>query len=229
VELPPGSLAARLAAHRRGFDMVTGATLNGTLTRAGWAAYFLDHPGNLPHGEPAELRAAPAHCSYGRAALLRVGGFPEGVRAGEDTAVNLELFRLGYRALRDPRVLLIHHSPCRDAGTLARHHFLRGRGEAQVALREASRAGLARLRRLGRFEPMSRLARITSAVLLAPSPYRATYARAVPLVALGAWAAWCGIGSALAPPVNWMLARRDRPASAGSFRSLSSWEDGAPR
>jgi glycosyltransferase involved in cell wall biosynthesis len=197
VELPPGSLAARLRAHRQGFDMVTGATLNGTTTRAGWASYFLDHAWNLPNGEPGVLGTAPARCSYNRAALSRVGGFPEGVRAGEDTAVNAELFRLGYRAFRDPRVLLIHHSPCRTPGLLLHHHFARGGGEAQIALREASRAGVMRLRRLAHFEPTARLARITRRVLASVPPYRDTFARVFPLVVLGAWAAWVGIGQAI--------------------------------
>jgi glycosyltransferase involved in cell wall biosynthesis len=63
IELPPGSLAARVAAHRRGYAMVTPITLNGTTTRAGWASYFLDHHANLPGQGSAELNGAPAHCS----------------------------------------------------------------------------------------------------------------------------------------------------------------------
>ena len=63
VELPPGSLAARIAAHRRGYAMVTGTLLNGTPTLAGWASYFLDNVAEL-HGRPSEeLSAAPSHCS----------------------------------------------------------------------------------------------------------------------------------------------------------------------
>ncbi len=203
VELPPGSLTARLNAHRQGFAMVTGATLNGTTTPAGWASYFLDHSGNLPHGEPTALRTPPAHCSYTREALARVGGFPEGVRAGEDTSVNTALFDLGYRALRDPRVLLIHHSPCRTLRLLLRHHFARGRGEGQVAMREAARTGVwrdgfRRLWRLTRFEPTMRLAEITRRVMTSVEPYPSSYARALPLVSLGAWAAWLGICHAVA-------------------------------
>ena len=70
VELPPGSLAARLRAHRLGHPMVTGTTLNGTPTPAGWASYFLDHSAVLP-GRPSEaLGVPPAHCSYERELLL---------------------------------------------------------------------------------------------------------------------------------------------------------------
>ena len=52
TELPPGSLAARLRAHQEGHAMVTGSMRNGTFTRAGWAAYFLDHSTSLP-GRPS--------------------------------------------------------------------------------------------------------------------------------------------------------------------------------
>jgi hypothetical protein len=231
VELPPGSLAARLRAHRRGFDMVTGATLNGTLTRAGWAAYFLDHSRNLPHAGAAVLRRAPAHCSYSHAALRRVGGFPEGVRAGEDTAVNAELYRLGYRALRDPQVVLVHHTPCRTPATLLRHHFARGQGEGATALREAAARGVMRLTRLARFEPNARIARIGGRALGAASPYRGVFGRVFPLVWLGAWAAWAGIGAAGArrpsravPPAvsgRWS-------AGAGSFPTRWSSAPAAP-
>jgi hypothetical protein len=227
VELPPGSLAARLRAHRRGFAMVTGATLNGTTTPAGWASYFLDHASNLPHGEPTVLRIPPAHCSYSRAALARVGGFPEGVRAGEDTSVNAALFDLGYQALRDPRVLLVHHNPCRTPRALLWHHFARGQGEAHVALRDAARIGLRRggfrpLRRLARFEPTARLAGIARRVATSGAPYRSALARALPLVSLGAWAAWAGIGHA-------MVRARHRSAQAWTVPVLGSTGGGGRR
>ncbi|HEX3834064.1 MAG TPA: glycosyltransferase, partial [Solirubrobacteraceae bacterium] len=48
IELPQGSLAARVRAHESGYPMVTGSTLNGTRTWAGWASYFIDHAAVLP-------------------------------------------------------------------------------------------------------------------------------------------------------------------------------------
>ena len=126
IELPPGSLAARIAAHRLGHGMVTGTTLAGTRTVAGWAAYFLDNSWTLP-GRPSQvLDAPPAHCSYTRAALLDVGGFPEHLRAGEDLVVNTELARRGITAYRSQDVRLIHHSPCRTRSRLIAHYFVRG-------------------------------------------------------------------------------------------------------
>ena len=114
IELPQGSLAARIRAHERGYPMVTGSTYNATRTPSGWAAYFLDHSGSLPGRPSEELAGPPAHCSYEREILQRVGGFPEDLRAGEDTAVNHELTRLGYRTLRDAEVRIVHANPCQE-------------------------------------------------------------------------------------------------------------------
>jgi glycosyltransferase involved in cell wall biosynthesis len=127
VELPPGSLQSRVRAHRLGHAMVTGTMLNGTLTRAGWASYFLDHSTALPGRGSGALDSPPMHCSYDRKALLGVGGFPEDIRAGEDTVVNRNLFRRGHRAYRAQDVRLVHHSPCDTTIRLVRHHFSRGR------------------------------------------------------------------------------------------------------
>ena len=143
IELSPGSLQARLDAHDLGYAMVTGTMLNGTRTRAGWASYFLDHSGCLP-GRPSQpLAGPPAHCSYTRVALDAAGGFPEGLRAGEDTEVNVRLWKAGYRAYRAQHVRLTHHSPCASPMRLLRHHFKRGRGLGAILIRDrAGRPGL---------------------------------------------------------------------------------------
>src|SRR6266511_718091 len=112
--------------------MVTGATLNGTDTPAGWASYFLDHAGVLPGRPSMELEAPPAHCSYAREFLLQVGGFPEDMRAGEDTVVNTALYERGFRAYRAREVVLVHHTPCADPWRLVRHHFVRGRALGRI-------------------------------------------------------------------------------------------------
>jgi glycosyltransferase involved in cell wall biosynthesis len=196
VELPPGSLAARMRAHDLGYAMVTGTTLNGTRTWAGWASYFLDHSDVLPGRPSIELKTAPAHCSYRRRALLAVGGFPEDMRAGEDTVVNQALTRRGYSAYRAQDVVLTHLSPCRTPWILLRHHFGRGRGYGRI-LRD--RDGLARrdlfgpigLRLLGR-QTVGRLIMTTRNVRRwADAATAARYLRALPLVVLGtlAWTA----------------------------------------
>src|SRR5205807_660033 len=75
----------------------------------------------------AALRIARHH-------LLQVGGFPEQMRAGEDTLVNRELARLGYGAYRAADVRLYHRSPCTNAARLVAHHFTRGRALARIVL-----------------------------------------------------------------------------------------------
>ena len=134
VELPPGSLQARLDAHRRGNPMVTGVAVNGNRTAAGWASYFIDHHAGLPGHRPARIAGPPAHCSYARRPLLEAGGFPEGVRSAEDTRVNQLLVSRGYVAFREPAIRFIHSSPCRTVRKLVSHHVTRGRGWGRLAL-----------------------------------------------------------------------------------------------
>ena len=186
VELPPGSLNARIHAHLRGYPMVTGTILNGTTTRSGWASYFLDHSNALPGRTPEELKSAPAHCSYDREILLRSGLFPEDMRAGEDTVVNTRLWEEGYRALRDPGVTLYHHSHCTNSLKLVRHHFTRGRAWGRIlAERGWGYAPLVR------YLP-KRLERTSDNVAEYGGDLRDTYRRVKPLVIAGATAAWLG-------------------------------------
>jgi glycosyltransferase involved in cell wall biosynthesis len=196
VELPPGSLAARLRAHRRGYAMVTGVTRNGTLTAAGWASYFLDHHEGLPGHRPSLISGPPAHCSYARIPLLETGGFPEGVRTGEDTVVNRELVRRGYVAFRDPQIEFTHASPCRTPWRLLRHHFQRGCGWGRLLLEDHRHRG-----RLLNRETLSswlmqhlprRLQRISQNVRRAEPGLVPQFSRVRPLVVAGALAAWLG-------------------------------------
>ncbi len=197
VELPQGSLAARLAAHRRGYAMVTGVTQNGNKTRAGWASYFLDHHINLPGSRATELSGPPAHCSYARLPLLEVGGFPEGVRTGEDTAVNRALVRKGYVAFRDPAVTITHRSPCRTVGKLVRHHFVRGRGWGRLFVEEHRAAGRMlrnpALRRRGFGHLRRRLLAIDENVRSAAPSLLPHYEAVRGLIRLGAIASWAGM------------------------------------
>lgn len=128
----PGSLRARVEAHDAGWDLVTGTTRNGNPTIAGWASYFLDHSSVLPARPSTELTAAPSHCSYVRSDLDEVGGFPEDMRAGEDTVVNLELFRRGRRAYREQAAVIVHSSRARTLTQMAQHHFVRGRAWGRI-------------------------------------------------------------------------------------------------
>jgi glycosyltransferase involved in cell wall biosynthesis len=196
VELPPGSLAARLRAHEMGYPMVTGTLLNGTPTRSGWASYFLDASGALPGRPSGELAGPPARCSYARDFLVELGGFPETLRAGEDTVVNNELARRGLRAYRAREVALIHRSPCRGPWKLVRHHFARGR--ALGAMLMANRQGGAAPRRPGTWRytvayARRRMADTDQRVARWGGDLRGRYRRVRPLVAAGVGAAALGL------------------------------------
>jgi glycosyltransferase involved in cell wall biosynthesis len=197
VELPPGSLAARLRAHRLGHVMVTGTVLNGTTTRAGWASYFLDHSTSLPERPSGVLATSPMHCSYERGALLRIGGFPEDLRAGEDTVVNRALFDEGHRAYRAADVTLIHHSRCERFGQLTRHHFSRGRAFGKI-LRDDPRRGR---RFLWTYVPR-RLLRTGADVRRWGGGLQHEYRRAWFHVFAGTVAAWLGIVLELLRPAR---------------------------
>jgi glycosyltransferase involved in cell wall biosynthesis len=196
VELPAGSLAARVAAHDKGHAMVTGTTINGNTTWAGTASYFLDNSAALPGRPSTELQGPPSHCSYRRDILEAVGGFPEDMRAGEDTVVNNELWRRGYSAYRAQDVWLIHRSPCRNPLRLVRHHFVRGRATGrifrnmiptQIGTREFIREIL-----MG-YVP-DRLRQTKANVYEWGDDYTIGIYRLVrPLVAMGMIAAWAGI------------------------------------
>ena len=187
VELPPGSLAARIAAHRLGFCMVTGSILNGTTTPAGWASYFMDHSDALPGRPSGELQEAPAHCSYDRRKLMASGLFPEDMRAGEDTVVNLRLWAEGHRAYRAQTVHLYHISRCRSPWRLARHHFVRGRAWGRILV--ARGTGFPELS--GYFK--RRLAKTTANVERWGGDLGEEFDRVRYLVRLGIRAAWSGM------------------------------------
>lgn len=193
IELPPGSLAARVAAHRLGYAMVTGTMLNGTETVAGWASYFLDNSTVLPGRPSGPLTRAPIRCSYRRDALLHIGGFPEDMRAGEDTVVNHRLFDLGYGAYRARELTLRHHSPCRTPARLLRHHFTRGRARGRILFDGAVERGeWATLARFIVFGPSIRLRRTWRGVHAWGPESVGRFRRVLPLIGLAVISAWAG-------------------------------------
>jgi spore germination protein len=193
VELPPGSLAARIRAHQLGHALVTGTTLNGTTTRSGWASYFLDHSSVLPGRPSQRLTGPPAHCSYIRDHLVAAGGFPEDMRAGEDTVVNVELTRRGIAGYRAADVTIVHRSRCTNPVRLVRHHFQRGRGLGRIVLRDQRRGGRAVRRAIGLRYLRRRLRTLAGNVeRWGDDALRAEYRSSRPLIAVGAAAALAG-------------------------------------
>ncbi len=222
VELPQGSLAARIRAHQLGHPMVTGTTLNGTATRSGWATYFLDHSSVLPDRPSERLTGPPAHCSYIRDHLIAVGGFPEDMRAGEDTVVNVELTRRGLVGYRARDVTLVHHSRCTNPLRLIRHHFQRGRGLGRILLEEQRRRGWRPWRTLGPGYLRRRLGTVAGNVERWGGELRAEYRRSRPLIAAGAVAALVGawVEVLRAGPVR---SRRADAAAAGARRATERY------
>ena len=201
VQTITGSLAARVQAHDLGYAMVTGTVLNGTRSWAGWASYFLDHRTSLPGQPSQELGHAPAHCSYLREALVAIGGFPEDLRSGEDTAVNLRLFEEGYGAYRDRDARLIHYSPCRTFADLSVITSSAAAESGGSFLETKLESGGSRRRLVPRYLVLgvpTRLLRVTEDVWRSDGGLRGRYCLAVPLVIIGALSAWAGSGSELA-------------------------------
>jgi hypothetical protein len=171
--------------------MVTGSILNGRLTTSGWAGYFLDHSTALPGRPSEELDWPPAHCSYTREALAEVGGFPEDMRAGEDTVVNRELWARGHRAYRAEDIVLTHRNPCSNPVRLARHHFGRGRALGRIVLAERSRRQV--LAGYARGYTLRRLRFIHENVGRWGQEFQPQYRRARPLIFLGVGSATLGV------------------------------------
>jgi glycosyltransferase involved in cell wall biosynthesis len=189
VELPPGSLEARLTAHRQGYAMVTGTMRNGTDTLAGWASYFLDHSTAMPGRPTGPLEVFPAHCSYRSEPLRWAGGFPD-IRAGEDTLVNKRLFDAGYGALRSQAVEVTHHTRADRPRELLRRSAIRGKGLAELLLAEHAVGRLftrSGLRRYGLVYVPGRLRRIHRNVnRWGNEEMERRYRRSLPLIVAGA-------------------------------------------
>jgi hypothetical protein len=117
------------------------------------------------------------------------------MRAGEDTVVNMALFRGGYPAWRAQDVTMIHHSPCATPAVLVRHHFKRGRGLGRIIL-DQWRPGLppaGELRYYLRQHLPGRVGQISASVRrFGGRRERIQYAWAFPLVVAGATASWLG-------------------------------------
>jgi glycosyltransferase involved in cell wall biosynthesis len=186
VELLPGSLAVRIAAHKRGYAMVTGAISNGTDTPSGWASYFIDHAPSLPERPSGPLKLPPNSCSYERRILIESGLFPEDRRAGEDTVVNQLLWDAGYRAYRDSGIRLVHITRCRTPWLLMRHHFMRGRAWGRILTERGQSLGT-------RDHYVSlRLDLIDDCIRQWGESVADLYRKVQPLIRLGVTSAWLG-------------------------------------
>lgn len=208
VEMPLDDLASRLRAHRMGYTMVSGVTLNRTRAWTGWAAYFLDHAADLPGQPPSVLDSPPVRCSYARGPLLELGGFPEELHGGEEATVNTELFNRGYLAYRDSQVRSTYHNPCLTPRELVRQYFARGRTLGRIVLDDnASSRGLLLDPRFLEARVLAyvpqRLNKISRDVRRWGEPkHRLLYFWALPLIAAGLAAVWLGMWHEILQPAR---------------------------
>ncbi len=205
IVVPPGSLQKRVDAHEQGYAMASGAVLNGTDTRAGWASYFLDHCVSLTGRPSGRLRLPPSRCSYMRGPLTAIGGFPEDRRVGEDTVVNARLYELGYRACYSSEVRDIHKTPCTSTSRLLQHHFERGLGFGRILWEQAGKPQALRPRAekmlwLVAKYPFRRLRFIFETVRDWGSSVRRPFVLSLPLVVAGVASAVAGAIVFLARP-----------------------------
>lgn len=178
--------------------MVTGAVVNGNRTRAGWASYFLDHASQLPTRPSGAFVGPPGHASYLTEDVRGCGGFPEDMRAGEDTVVNQKLFHDGRRTYYRSGASFHHASPARSLGQLCSHHFKRGR-----ALGRIIRGGRTRWQSLLQLPvtaslPGRRLRALRAGMAFADADLRRRYRSLLPLVVSGALASTAGTAYELA-------------------------------
>jgi glycosyltransferase involved in cell wall biosynthesis len=216
VWLVPGSLGTRLEVHEEGWDMVTGAVVNGNTTRPGWASYFLDHSMQTPSQPSGEYTGSPGHASYVTDDVRQIGGFPEDMRAGEDTVVNNRLFHSGRRTYFAAPAAFYHASPSTTRRKLFRHHYQRGRALGRIIGKHDGRRSLRSYRSLIGL-PLRRLRVVTRAMRHADDDLYAQYRDVRGLVIGGAFAAaigtWTELRSNKPTPDE---ARREEPTSGAA-------------
>ncbi len=127
----PDWLRRRVELHRRGYEAVGGAVVNGTPGRlVGTANYLLEYSALLPSRALLAAQEVPHSLSYSRALLQRAGPFPEDVRTGEDTIYNERCLRAGASVGFDPKIQIAHRNPT-EFGEYLRHHHVHGTGIVQ--------------------------------------------------------------------------------------------------
>ena len=117
ASLTPGALAALVESHDRGCGIVSGNVANRTESAVGWASYFAD----------------PAHCSFAREPLMRIGGFDEHLTDGLEALARDRLLEQGQRAAHTPLVTFGHRTDLRASGDYLGQRFALGRAAAHDA------------------------------------------------------------------------------------------------
>jgi glycosyltransferase involved in cell wall biosynthesis len=127
----PDWLRRRVELHRRGFDLVGGAVVNGTgRSPVGIAGYLLEYSAVLPSERILNEQGIPHSLSYSRECLERTGEFPEDTRTGEDTVFNERALRARATLALDPEIRIANRNLTGFRAYL-HHHYVHGRGLLQ--------------------------------------------------------------------------------------------------
>jgi glycosyltransferase involved in cell wall biosynthesis len=102
-------LRLRIAKHRAGYPLVSGAISNATpYSPVGTAAYYVEYAASMPVRGLLEKQPIPHTVSYSRDVFQRVGHFPEIEHAGEDTLFNARCLAQGLEVGYEPRAYAGH-------------------------------------------------------------------------------------------------------------------------
>jgi glycosyltransferase involved in cell wall biosynthesis len=212
AEARPDWLSRKVELHRRGFDLVGGAVVNGTPgSPVGTAGYLLEYSALLPSERALRDQEVPHALSYSRELLARVGEFPEDTRTGEDTLFSERCMRAAATVAFDPeaQIVLRNHT---GLGAYLRHHYVHGRGLVQCTSRHGlhspavpatdavPRALIAIFIRY----PSLRWGRALGRVARGQARRLPAYLALTPLIWIGLWATSVGAWS------EWRRARRAR-------------------
>lgn len=131
--LADGSVAAMLLAHQEGYASVGGSVSPEFRSASNRAMQWIAYGARRPAAR-GMISTTPRWCSYSRAMLMELGGFPEKDAAGEEIAVNRRLARRAMPTLGDRAVRLALASRPASRRDLVRLGYGRGVAEARFFL-----------------------------------------------------------------------------------------------
>jgi len=124
-------LRLRVAKHRAGYPLVSGAISNATpYSPVGTACYYVEYAASMPVKGLLEKQPIPHTVSYHRDVFRRVGHFPEVEHAGEDTLFNARCLAQGLEVGYEPRAC-IGHINLTSFRAFVSHQSHHGRGLAR--------------------------------------------------------------------------------------------------
>lgn len=124
-------LRLRVAKHRAGYPLVSGAISNATPSSpVGTACYYVEYAASMPVRGLLEKQPIPHTLSYDRDVFRRVGHFPEVEHTGEDTLFNARCLAQGLDVGYEPRAC-IGHINLTSVRALVSHQSYHGRGLAR--------------------------------------------------------------------------------------------------